>query len=150
MKFKLVFQFLFSGLLFLFVTACSKNEVKEELSPQQTTDNDILTGISQQQIFDGDILGDWNLLYSTGGRALPHSYNKGEIVWSFDKANIKIVNLIDGYNYEKTYTILDTLGETHLLIGGHYAGNIMSIKNDSLILNAEKYVGCGGGSVLVR
>jgi hypothetical protein len=129
--------FLSISLIFLCLISCTKTE-----------------NYNVNSNLGNDIMGEWNLVFSSSGRVLPFTYNKGEVVWTFEDTTIKKNNNIDNSFEEKPYFVLDTvinsITETQLKIDGHYVGNVISIDNDSMVINAEKHIGCGGSMLFVR
>ncbi len=97
-----------------------------------------------------EIFGKWNLVFSSGGRVLPIEYLKGERVWIFDDTQVQKLNEQTNDIELVPYTIKDTIGESQLILNGHYFGNITLISEDSLVINSEIHIGCGGGKVFIR
>lgn len=139
---KLVFRnTAFLLLTFLLILSCSKpEEISSINDSEEVNDNN----------YAAEINGEWNLVFSSEGRVIPKSYSIGDIKWTFDDESVTINDHISNYNDQPSYTIIDTLGETHLRLNGYYYGNIESISEDSLVIDSNKYIGCGGVKVFVR
>lgn len=98
----------------------------------------------------GDITGKWNLVLSSGGRVLPVTYNKGTEIWSFENQKLTQSSFVHNTVNVSDYSIVDTLGGNQLKLDNILFASIQSLTNDSLVLYAEKFTGCGGAYFFVR
>jgi hypothetical protein len=97
-----------------------------------------------------DIKGQWNLVLSSGGRALPTTYIKGTEIWSFENQKLTQSSFANNTVNVSNYSIVDTLGGNQLKLDDALFANIQVLTNDSLVLHAEKFIGCGGSYFFVR
>lgn len=100
--------------------------------------------------FNGEITGKWNLVASSGGRVLPKSYNMGDEIWSFENEKLTQSNFVHHEVVVYDYSVVDTLDGSQLKLDNFFFANIQLLTNDSLILVAEKFIGCGGSYTFVR
>jgi len=100
--------------------------------------------------FNGEITGKWNLVFSSGGRTLPKNYDIGDEIWSFENKKLTQSNFVHNDVFVYDYSIVDTLDGSQLKLDNFFFANIQLLTNDSLILYAEKFIGCGGSFTLVR
>ena len=98
----------------------------------------------------GDITGKWNLVTSSGGRVLPKNHIKGEEVWNFENQKLTQSNFVHNVVTVNDYSIVDTLGGNQLKLGDFFFANIQLLTNDSLVLYAEQFIGCGGSYTFIR
>jgi hypothetical protein len=97
-----------------------------------------------------EILGKWHLVFSSGGKVEPVDYQRGEKTWTFDGQLVQIFDQASNTIESAPYRIVDTINETHLNLSNYYIGNIERMTKDSLFIDANKYLGCGGVKIFVR
>jgi hypothetical protein len=100
--------------------------------------------------FNGEISGKWYLVFSSGGRVLPKSYNIGDEIWNFENQKLTQSNFVHNEVVVYDYSVVDTLDGSQLKLDNFFFANIQLLTNDSLILIAEKFIGCGGSYTFVR
>ena len=93
--------------------------------------------------------GEWNLVYRCGGKRPCNTFDKGQYVWVFTNDQITIPE-DDGGKTTYSYYIETVEGETKIFRDGHYFGNILLQTQDSLIIDQNKYIGCGMHYLLVK
>jgi len=113
-----------------------------------------LISCCKEETKDG-LEGKWFLVNATGGIAgISQNYPKGDISWTFDNGNVKIVNNYTGQwnvspqTMQKDYKIVPTIEGSELHLDNEYFVNFQ-VSNDSLLLN-QLQISDGFGFILVR
>ena len=129
-------QFILSTILLLTVVSCSKTESNIEAN--------------------STITDKWNLVLVTGHRASSVEYEIGDLSWTFNGDELTIVNNKLNFKTVNKYVILDTLGGQFLKVAGELGsienqlGSIEKLTIDSLIIDYNRFVGCGGNYTFTR
>jgi len=134
MSIKIKFSHLFAVALVCILFSCSK---PEEMNITMNNSG-------------GDITGQWNLVLSTGGRVMPKNHANGEEIWNFENQKLTKSNFVHNTLSVSDYIIVDTFGGNQLKLDNILFASIQSLTNDSLVLYAEKFTGCGGAYFFVR